>query len=138
MARDGEGLPAVGDHTVEALRKVAGAVTDAAKIGKKSAGVGGDLVGPLIRAESERLQKVLADPNKMHHIFGKAGHGFDPLVSRFGSRESVVEQIYRGLQGEVSSTGPFRVERIMGGARVQITGRVVVGIPRISTGWVVP
>jgi hypothetical protein len=103
-----------------------------------AAETGGDLLGPLTRAENEGLQKALSDPNKMNHLFGKAQHGFDPLVNKFGSQEGLVEQMYRGLQGEIPSTGRFTVERTIGGETVHIDGATVDGIPRISTAWVVP
>jgi hypothetical protein len=107
-------------------------------VAANTARAGEDLLGPLTRAEDEGLHKALSDPNKMHHLFGKAQHGFDPLVNKFGSQEGVVEQMYRGLQGEVPGAGRFTVERTIGGETVHIDGASVDGVPRISTAWVVP
>lgn len=98
----------------------------------------GDFVGPLTRAESEGFQKTVSDPNKMHHIFGQEEHGFDDLVTAVGSREAVVEQMHRGLQGEVLTVGRFAVERMVGGSTVHVDGMMISDIPRISTAWVMP
>lgn len=92
-------------------------------------------MGMLTEAESSGLQASL-DPNKLNHLFDKAQHGFDPLVEQFGSREAVVEEMYRGLQGLVPETGRFTVTRIIGGQSVLIDGAVVNGVPRIGTAYV--
>ena len=95
----------------------------------------GSEMGMLTEAESSGLQASL-DPNKLNHLFEKAQHGFDPLVEQFGSREAVVEEMYRGLQGLVPETGRFTVTRIIGGQSVLIDGAVVNGVPRIGTAYV--
>ena len=89
-------------------------------------------MGMLTEAESSGLQASL-DPNKLSHLFDKAQHGFDPLVEQFGSREAVVEEMYRGLQGIVPEAGRFTVTRVIGGQSVVIDGAVVNGVPRIGT-----
>lgn len=114
------------------------AVKDVIETGARTAAeAGGDLAGPLSKVEFAGLQKSL-DANKLNHIFGKAEHGLDPLVQRFGSQEAVVEQMYRGLEAAVPASGRFTVTRLIGGQSVVIDGAVVDGVPRIGTAYIRP
>lgn len=128
-----------GEYVTEETAPVAVALHALLDRGRVAAKTGDDFVGPLSKAEYDGLQKSL-EPNKLNHLFAKQEHGLDGLVSRYGSQEAVVEQMYRGLSGAVTpgSDGLFSVTRRIGGQAVTIDGRVVNGIPRIGTAYIKP
>ncbi|MGL5830214.1 MAG: hypothetical protein ACRC0L_11685, partial [Angustibacter sp.] len=102
--------------------------------GVDAAKTGGDVLRPLSRIEASTLDDALR-PAKLDHVFVPK-HNFDPLVTRYGSREDAMEQIVRGLSGpDLPSAGRFEVNRVVGGQDVVIRGAVVDGTPRIGTAF---
>jgi len=82
------------------------------------------------------------DPNKLNHIFGKAGHNLDDVVMAAGSREAAFGAMERGTQAALDagklatdSHGVFRTVVNVGGADVTVKGTVVEGVARIGSAW---
>jgi hypothetical protein len=76
------------------------------------------------------------DPNKLHHIFGKSGHGLGSLVEKFGSQEATFSAVQEATQAVVKGkgiSGVFETTVSVGGHNVVVRGRVMDGIARIGT-----
>ena len=84
---------------------------------------------------AQRLSSV--DPNKLHHIFDKAGHALQPLVERFGSQQSAFRAVEAALQKAVMAQGIIgRFQGLavdVGGIIVRVNGTVIDGVARIGT-----
>jgi hypothetical protein len=91
-------------------------------------------VTALTRAQDLALAKVLADPNKMHHIFGKAGHNLAPLIKELGGREALVREAILAIPR--SQSGAFEISTQLGRHTLVVSGTVVDGVPRIGTMFV--
>lgn len=99
-----------------------------------AANTGGDILRPLSRVEASTLDDALR-PAKLDHVFVPK-HNFDPLVTKYGTREDAMEQIVRSLNGpDLPGVGRFEVNRVVGGQDVVIRGAVVDGVPRIGTAF---
>jgi RHS repeat-associated protein len=85
--------------------------------------------------------KDLLSPNKLNHIFDGEGHGLENLVANFGGEQQltvkVVEQL--GALGPLptNSNGIFKVVVEIAGQVVTVTGKVVDGVARVGTFYVV-
>jgi RHS repeat-associated protein len=78
------------------------------------------------------------DANKLHHIFGKASHNLDDVVSATGSKEATFRAMQTGVQALADAgklSGRFEAVVRVGGYDVTVTGRVVDGIARIGTAF---
>ncbi|HXO42129.1 MAG TPA: hypothetical protein VN999_11800, partial [Thermoanaerobaculia bacterium] len=85
--------------------------------------------------------KDLLSVNKLNHIFNGEGHGLENLVANFGGEQQltvkVVEQL--GALGPLptNSNGIFKVVVQIAGEVVTVTGKVVDGVARVGTFYVV-
>jgi RHS repeat-associated protein len=85
--------------------------------------------------------KDLLLPNNLIHIFGRESHGLDNLVANFGGEQQltvkVVEQL--GALGPLptNANGIFKVVVQIAGQVVEVTGKVVDGVARVGTFYVV-
>ncbi|MCI1682494.1 MAG: hypothetical protein LKI39_08055 [Bacteroides sp.] len=71
--------------------------------------------------------------NKVTHIFGKAAHNLDTLVTEFGSQESAFRAVLNAANGKLPASGTFNnVSVHVGGYDVIIRGSVVNGAPKIG------
>ncbi len=76
------------------------------------------------------------DPNKLHHIFGKASHNLGPLVQRFGTQEATFRAVESATQAAVRSqglTGVFETTVNVAGQNVVVRGNVMEGVARVGT-----
>ncbi len=72
--------------------------------------------------------------NDYHHIFGKAAHNLDPLVTHLSSQRAVLEDIFRQInKNALPSAGAFVQIVTIGGTKVTVRGAVVNGIVRLGT-----
>ena len=72
--------------------------------------------------------------NKVTHVFGKAAHNLDPLVTKLGGQENTFRAVLNGLNGKLPSSGVFNnIPVNIGGYNVLVRGSVVNGIPKIGT-----
>ena len=76
---------------------------------------------------------VVDNPAKVAHIFNKAGHNLEPLVSKLGGQENTVRAVLGALNGKLPSVGTFERVVDVGGQSVVVRGSVVGGIPKIGT-----
>ncbi|HEX2061781.1 MAG TPA: polymorphic toxin type 35 domain-containing protein [Thermoanaerobaculia bacterium] len=76
----------------------------------------------------------------MNHIFGNRGHKLDGLVRSFGNAEKVVEAVSRAVLSagklQTNSNGVFSVVVKIKGHDVEVRGRVIDGVIRVSDFWV--
>jgi hypothetical protein len=83
------------------------------------------------------------DANKVHHIFGRAGHNLGDVVKAAGSREAAFRAMERAAQGAFNAgkvatdkRGVFEGAVVnVGGLDVHLSGRVIDGVVRIGTAW---
>ena len=82
------------------------------------------------------------DANKLHHIFGKAGHNLDAVVRAAGSRDAAYAAMQRGVQSALdagklatSSRGVFQTVVRVEGVDVTVRGAVVDGVAKIGSAW---
>ena len=75
----------------------------------------------------------MSNPAKFTHLFGEAGHNFEPLVAKLGGEENTVRAVLNALNGQLPSVGRFEKVVSIGGQSVTIRGSVVNGIPKIGT-----
>jgi hypothetical protein len=90
------------------------------------------------RAVERSLAKILADPNKLHHIFDKAGRGLAPVLERVGGQEELIRQVLTKLLDVVPESGVFEKVVEIAGTRLTIRGAVVDGVMRIGTVFLAP
>jgi hypothetical protein len=89
---------------------------------------------PELRAEQQTAIDYANRPERLEHTFAEK-HRFEPLVERFGSREAVVEQFIRSIDGRTPESGVFALESTIGGQQVIIRGFVHDGIVKIGTAF---
>lgn len=90
----------------------------------------------LLAAEGAQQASRVIDPNKLHHIFGKAGHNLGPLVQKFGTQEGTFTAVESATQALVKSqglTGVFETTVNVAGQNVVVRGTVMEGVARIGT-----
>jgi hypothetical protein len=79
-------------------------------------------------------------PNKLHHIFGKAGQNLDPLVTAYGGQEAAFRAVYGEFLQVAGDFTQMQLEEgiqiTVGDFDVTISGRVVDGVPRIGTFYI--
>ena len=82
------------------------------------------------------------DPNKLHHIFGKARHNLDGLVRQYGSRGKVFEAIANAVRKAVrsgnvttNSKGVYRTTVRVKNEVVTVRGRIFDGEVYIGTAF---
>jgi hypothetical protein len=83
------------------------------------------------------------DPNKLHHIFGRGGHGLDDVVKAAESREAAFGAMEKAAQvafdaGKLAAEpvpGVFKGIINVGGVDVTVRGAVVDGVFRIGSAW---
>ena len=81
-------------------------------------------------------ERLAVDANKLNHIFGKAGHNLDNLVTQLGSRGAVFSGVQTATQAAVRSgglSGVFETTVSVAGQNVLVRGNVIDGIARIGT-----
>lgn len=72
--------------------------------------------------------------NKVTHVFGKAAHNLDPLVTKLGGQENTVRAVLNAANGKLPSSGVFNnIPVNVGGSTVFIRGNVINGVPRLGT-----
>jgi hypothetical protein len=72
--------------------------------------------------------------NKVTHVFGKAAHNLDPLVTKLGGQENTFRAVLNAANGKLPSSGVFNnISVNVGGYNVMIRGSVVNGVPKIGT-----
>jgi RHS repeat-associated protein len=71
--------------------------------------------------------------NKVDHVFGKAAHNLEQLVTKLGGHENTFRAVLKAANGKFSSSGLFNISVNIGGHNVMIRGSVVNGIPKIGT-----
>jgi hypothetical protein len=82
--------------------------------------------------------ELLANANKLNHIFGRAAHNLDVLVSEFGSQEAAYSALQKATQQAVSQqglTGVFETSVKVGSQTVTVRGAVVDGVAKIGTAF---
>ncbi|MDX2000063.1 MAG: RHS repeat-associated core domain-containing protein, partial [Thermoanaerobaculia bacterium] len=90
-------------------------------------------VGPKVAGAAQAV-----DPNKLHHIFDKAGRNLGPLVAKFGSQEGAFLAVREAAQAAVSSqglSGTFRTTVKVGEYTITVKGSAIDGIAHIGTFW---
>lgn len=85
--------------------------------------------------------KDLLLPNNLVHVFGNRGHGLGPLVANFGGQEQLTAKVVEELGAlgplKTDANGLFRVLVEIAGQVVEVTGKVVDGVARVGTFYVV-
>lgn len=84
------------------------------------------------------LGEAAANANKLNHIFGKAAHNLQALVSEFGSQEAAYNALRQATQAAVSQqglTGVFEISVKVGSQTVTVRGTVVNGVAEIGTAF---
>lgn len=77
---------------------------------------------------------VYAMKNKVTHVFGKAAHNLDPLLTKLGEQEKTFRAVLNAENGTLPASGVFNnVPVNVGGYNVIIKGIVVNGVPKIGT-----
>jgi hypothetical protein len=72
--------------------------------------------------------------NKVTHIFGKAEHNLNPLVTKLGGQENTFRAVLNGLNGKLPASGVFNnISVNVAGYNVMVRGSVVNGVPKIGT-----
>jgi hypothetical protein len=89
-----------------------------------------------VGAKGAQQAAAAIDPNKLHHIFGKAGHNLGPLVQEIGSQEATVSAVEAAAQVAVASqglAGIFETTVNIAGQNVVVRGNVMEGVARVGT-----
>jgi hypothetical protein len=83
------------------------------------------------------------DANRRHHIFGDPRHNLAPLVRRCGSEEAAGQAIEDAVgaaveNGELAANEGEHYRQVfdVAGHSVTVIGRLVNGVPRVSTAWI--
>jgi len=87
---------------------------------------------------AELLGEAAANANKLDHIFGKAAHNLDALVSEFGSQEAAYSALRQATQAAVRQqglTGVFETSVRVGSQTITVRGAVVNGVAEIGTAF---
>ena len=72
--------------------------------------------------------------NKVQHIFGKAAHNLQPLVSKLGGHENTFRAVLNAANGKLPSSGIFKDIIVnVGGYDVYLRGSVINGVPKLGT-----
>ncbi len=102
--------------------------------GRAAGNAGTKLLPQFSKSSIEKsVQKVMADNNKLRHIFHPK-HKLAPVVKKLGGRENTVREALNAANGRIPLQGSFdNLPIILGGKRAIIRGRVVDGIPRVGT-----
>ncbi len=83
---------------------------------------------------------TVIDPNKLNHIFGKAGHNLGPLLESFGgSQEATFAAVDNATQAAVRSqglSGVFTTNVDVAGQIVAVRGRAIDGVAHIGSFWI--
>ncbi len=79
------------------------------------------------------------DPNKLHHVFDKAGRGLDNLVTTFGSQEAAFREIETSVREAVKEqqiSGEFKIRVEVGGHELTVKGTMMGdGTVKIGTAY---
>ena len=72
--------------------------------------------------------------NKVTHVFGKAAHNLDPLVTQLGGHENTFRAVLNAANGRLPSSGMFKDVMVnVLGHDVYLRGSVINGVPKIGT-----
>ncbi|SEW57471.1 hypothetical protein SAMN04488122_6800 [Chitinophaga arvensicola] len=72
--------------------------------------------------------------NKVNHIFDKAAHNLDLLLTKFGGPKNTFRAVLNKLNGKLPVNGLFKDISIdLEGYNVEVSGMVVGGITKIGT-----
>jgi hypothetical protein len=87
-----------------------------------------------VAARGKAALDYATTPAKLGHIFAaKRAATLGPLVQQFGSREAVVQQFLKSLEGLTPTSGIFEQEIIVAGQKVIVRGSVIDAITKIGT-----
>jgi RHS repeat-associated protein len=79
---------------------------------------------------------ISINANKLHHVFGKAGHNLGPLVNQFGSEEGAYAAVQAAINLKMAGVIDGQYNQIavnVGGYIIYVSGIVIDGIVRIGT-----
>ncbi|MCL1920731.1 MAG: RHS repeat-associated core domain-containing protein [Kiritimatiellaeota bacterium] len=123
------------NETVTGLEYIAGGLA-VTTYGAAAAGYGiasgVSALAPLAPVAAQTAQSV--DPNKLHHIFDKAGRGLDAMVNQYGSQQAAFNAIQKATEVAVRGqniTGEFYTKPLLvkiGEMSVTVRGNVVNGV----------
>jgi RHS repeat-associated protein len=107
---------------------------------KRAVAKGAKAAGEATVAAPEAARAV--DPNKLHHIFERGGHGLGDVVEAAGSRQAAFEAMEEAAQsafnaGKLTQVRPgvFEGPVNVGGLNVTVRGAAVDGAFRIGSAW---
>ena len=100
---------------------------------KKGAKTGAKLINQFsTRTIDDAVNYVMK--NKSVHIFGKATHGLNPLVSKLEGQENTIRAVLNAANGRLPSSGIFKdVVLNVDGYKLYIRGSVIDGVPKLGT-----
>ena len=90
------------------------------------------------REAQQAVDFAEVDPNKLAHIFDNPGHNWDLTGLDQAGNLDLIEQAIAENWASLPEDGLFRVSLDVGGRIVQVSGKVVGGVIRIGSAWVVP
>jgi hypothetical protein len=99
---------------------------------------GWELTGDYPKYTEEAIERgvelLMHNLNDLTHIFGKKRHKLDDLVQQLGGKKELLQNTIRELNGKVPFDRAFEdiIVHIQG-HEVYVRGKIVNGIPRIST-----
>jgi hypothetical protein len=83
--------------------------------------------------------QIATDPNKLHHIFDKAGRGLDGLVAQYGSQPAAFNAIQRATETAVKAqniTGQYEIAVKVGTQALIVRGNAMIdGTVKIGTAF---
>jgi RHS repeat-associated protein len=115
-----------------------GGATAAATRFAASRAAGQAAVGAVTQAG--RAREAVADPNKLHHIFGNPQHKLGPLLNQFGgNQQAAFEAVQNAAQAAIQQqgiTGKYKIVVNVAGLDVTVKGTVMNGVARIGTFYI--
>lgn len=106
-------------------------------VGAAAAGVGRAALLATALGGAEAVgegESLVADANKLHHIFSDPDHNLGELVEHFGSEKATFNAVQRATQAGVKGLSDvFETTVKVAGQSVTVRGRVIDGIARIGT-----
>jgi hypothetical protein len=90
--------------------------------------------------QAGRAREAVADPNKLHHIFGEPKHNLGPLLNQFGgNQQAAFEAVQNAAQAAIQQqgiTGKYKIVVNVAGLDVTVKGTVMNGVARIGTFYI--
>ena len=110
--------------------------TVAVRTGQETAGGSAKLLPQFTKSTiDDAVNRVMKIENDVRHIFENTTHNLGPLVNRLGGRENTIRAVLNAANGRLPANGGIftNLPINVGGQTVILRGRVVNGVPRIST-----